>query len=157
LVAALSFDASVGGTLAWTSGNANTVTINGATWMTAGKYNGARSFNGSSSYVGLCNPADLDLTSRMTWSTWIYATGIPADAGQIIARSDSRGRQLKRSLDASPHTSGNGNRDAPCCSAMVSTLNTWYHVADVHDALPAPSISTSTAPFFCGSSRTGSQ
>jgi hypothetical protein len=142
LVAAFSFDAGSGSSLADLSGNGNNGTINGASWTTTGKYGGALSFNGASSYVDLGNPAGLRLTGSMTWSAWVYATGTPADDGQIVAKSGgsgSRGWQLKTSPDTGPHTfgvavSGDGNSNAQRYSTTVRTLNTWYHVAGVYNA-----------------------
>ena len=95
LVAAYSFNEGNGNTVADASGNGNTGTIVGATWTTAGKYGGALSFNGTSSYVNLRNRASLRLTGSMTWSAWVRATANPENDGQIIAKSDgSAGWQL---------------------------------------------------------------
>src|SRR5262245_928986 len=62
LVAAYSFNAGTGSTVTDVSGNNITGTIAGATWTTAGKYGSALTFNGTSSYVDLGNPAALQLT-----------------------------------------------------------------------------------------------
>ena len=60
--------------------------------------------------MDLGNPADLQLTGSMTWSAWVYATGTPADDGQIIAKSGGGGGtlgwQFKTSPDTGPHTFG---------------------------------------------------
>jgi chitodextrinase len=143
LVAAYSFNEGTGPTVGDASGNGNTGTINGATWTTAGKYGGALSFNGSSNYVDLGNPPSLHITGSMTWSAWIYATGTPADDGQIIAKSGDGGGnggwQFKTSPDTGPHTFGvgisaDGNANTQRYSTTVRSLNTWYHVAGVYDA-----------------------
>jgi len=63
LVAAYSFNAGSGGTLADVSGNNLTGTIVGATW-TVGRYGNALSFNGIGDYVDLGNPAALQLTGN---------------------------------------------------------------------------------------------
>ena len=143
LVAAYSFDEGIGPTVGDASGNGINGTISGATWTTAGRYAGALSFNGSSSFVDLGNPAPLRITGSMTWSAWVLATGTPADDGQIIAKSTgnsgSIGWQLKTSPDTGPHTFGigvspNGNSITQRFSTTVRNLNTWYHVAGVYDA-----------------------
>lgn len=139
LVAAYSFNEGSGTTLTDLSGNGSNGTINGATWTT-GKYGGALSFNGSSSYVDLGNPASLQLTGSMTWSAWIYALANPGDDGQIVAKSDgSSGWQFKTSPDMGPHTFGVGV--SPSSASLVQrystttrSLNTWYHVAGVYNA-----------------------
>ena len=142
-VASYGFNQGSGSTLTDSSGNGINGTINGATWTTAGKYGAALSFNGSSSFVDLGNPAPLRITGSMTWSAWVLATGTPADDGQIIAKSTgnsgSIGWQLKTSPDTGPHTFGigvspNGNSITQRFSTTVRNLNTWYHVAGVYDA-----------------------
>ena len=140
LVAAYAFDAGTGTTVADASGNGITGTIVGATWTTQGKYSNALSFNGTSSYVDLGNPALLQITGSMTWSAWVRAAANPGDDGQIIAKSDDNsGWQLKTSPDTGPHTfgvgiSGSGNSHIQRYSTTVRSLNTWYHVAGVYNA-----------------------
>ena len=142
-VAAYGFDEGSGSVLGDSSGNGNNGTINGATWTTAGRFGNALSFNGSSNFVDLGNPASLRTTGSMTWSAWIYATGTPLDDGQIVAKSGDGtgvdGWQLKTSPDTGPHTfavavSGNGSTHTQRYSTTVRSLNTWYHVAGVYDA-----------------------
>jgi chitodextrinase len=143
LVAAYSFNEGTGTTVADASGNGTTGTVVNATWTTAGKYGGALSFNGSSSYVDLGNPSQLQLTGSMTWSAWVMATGNPPDDGQIIAKSDSGGGlagwQFKSSPDTGVETFGvavsaNGKSNVQRYSKTVRALNTWYHVAGVYNA-----------------------
>jgi hypothetical protein len=98
------------------------------------------SFNGSSSYVDLGNPALLQLTGSMTWSAWVKAAANPADDGQIVAKSnDASGWQFKTSPDTGQHTFGVGvagatNTFVQRYSATVRSLNVWYHVAGVYNA-----------------------
>jgi chitodextrinase len=140
LVAAYSFDEGTGTTVADASNNGITGTIVGATWTSAGKYGNALSFNGTSSYVDLGNPASLQITGSMTWSAWVLATGNPPDDGQIVSKSNnSSGWQLKSSPDTGPHTFGiaisaNGSSHVQRYSNTIRLLDTWYHVAGVYDA-----------------------
>jgi hypothetical protein len=140
LVAAYSFNQGSGTTVADASGYANTGTIVGASWTTAGRYGGALSFNGTSSYVNLGNRASLQLTGSMTWSAWVKAAANPWDDGQIIAKSDnSSGWQFKSSPDTGQHTfgvavSGSTSSHTQRYSRTVRSLNTWYHVAGVYNA-----------------------
>jgi len=98
------------------------------------------SFNGSSSYVDLGNPALLQLTGSMTWSAWVKAAANPADDGQIVAKSnDASGWQFKTTPDTGQHTFGVGvagatNTFVQRYSATVRSLNVWYHVAGVYNA-----------------------
>ena len=139
LLAGYSFNAGGGTTAVDSSGNGITGTLAGATWTTAGKYGNALSFNGTSAYVDLGNPTALQGTGSTTWAAWVFATGTPADDGQIIAKSDdSSGWQLKTSPDTGPHTfaiaiSGSSGR-VQRYSTTVRALNTWYHVAGVYNA-----------------------
>jgi hypothetical protein len=71
LVAAYGFDAGSGTTAADSSGNGNSGTLTNTTWSTAGKYGGALSFNGSSSWVTAADNASLDLTNGMTLEGWV--------------------------------------------------------------------------------------
>src|SRR5206468_3119683 len=105
-----------------------------------GKNGNALSFNGSTSYVDLGNPAPLQITGSMTWSAWVKAAANPADDGQIVAKSnDASGWQFKTSPDTGPHTfavgvSGGTNAFAQRYSTTVRSLNVWYHVAGVYNA-----------------------
>ncbi len=140
LVAAYNFNEGSGSTVTDLSGHNLTGTIVGATWTNQGKYGNALSFNGTSGYVDLGNPAALQLTGSMTLEAWVKAAATPPDDGQIIAKSDnSSGWQLKTTADAGPQnfgatvTNSSGAR-ARRFSNTVRALNTWYHVAGVYDA-----------------------
>jgi Concanavalin A-like lectin/glucanases superfamily/Bacterial Ig domain len=139
LVAAYSFNEGKGTTVSDSSGNNLTGTISGATWTTSGVYGGALSFNGSTSYVDLGNPSALRLTGSMTLEAWVKAAANPADDGQIIAKSNGHGWQLKTSPDTGAETFGTlvsstSGTDTQRYSKTVRSLNTWYHVASVYDA-----------------------
>ena len=140
VVAAYAFSEGSGTTTTDASGNGTTGILQGATWTTSGKFGGATSFNGSSSYIDLGNPASLQATGSMTWSAWVNAAGNPPDDGQIIAQSDgTSGWQFKTSPDTGVRTfavvvgaSGGGHTQR--YSKTVLALNTWYHVAGVYNA-----------------------
>ena len=140
LVAAYNFNEGSGTTVTDASGHGITGNIIGATWTSGGRYGNALSFNGSSSYVDLGNPALLQITGSTTWSAWVKAAANPANDGQIIAKSNSSfGSQFKTSRDTGPHTfgvavSGNANASAQRYGTTVRSLNVWYHVAGVYNA-----------------------
>ena len=128
------FDEGSGATVTDASGNGNTGQIQGATWTAAGKFGNALSFNGTSSYVDLGNPASLQTTGSMTWSAWVYATGNPPDDGVIAASS----WELKTTPDTGARTFSisfwPGGPSTLRYSTTVVALNTWYHVAGVYNA-----------------------
>jgi hypothetical protein len=85
LVAAYSFNEASGATVADASGNGNSGTINGATWV-AGKYGGALNFNGISNVVVINNSSSLALTNRMTLEAWVFPTAAQRAAGTRSCR-----------------------------------------------------------------------
>src|SRR5262249_11574732 len=107
LLVGYAFNEGTGTTTADVSANKISGTISGAAWSPSGKYGSALSFNGTTAFVDLGNPAALQVTGSMTWSAWVNAAANPADDGQIIAKSnDTSGWQLKTSPDTGPHTFG---------------------------------------------------
>jgi fibronectin type 3 domain-containing protein len=140
LISAYGFGEGSGTLTADSSGNGNTGTLNAAAWTANGKYGSALTFNGSTAFVDLGNPASLQLNSSMTVSAWVYATANPGDDGQIVAKSnDSAGWQFKTSPDTGTHkfafavATSNGGR-VQRNSNITRVLNTWYHVAAVYNA-----------------------
>jgi len=139
-IASYNFNEGTGPTITDASGHGITGTLQGATWTTGGKNGNALSFNGSSSFVDLGNPALLQITGSMTWSAWIKAAANPPDDGQVVAKSDgTSGWQFKTSPDTGPHTFGVAVSSAPNSttqrySTTTRSLNVWYHVAGVYDA-----------------------
>src|SRR5262249_14410311 len=73
LVAAYGFNDGGGATAVDSSGNGNAGTLNGASWTTAGRFGGALSFNGTTSWVTVPDSAPLDLTTGMTLEAWVNA------------------------------------------------------------------------------------
>src|SRR5215210_615779 len=71
LVAAYSFDAGSGSTVADVSGQGNTGSISGATWTTTAKTGSALSFDGVNDLVSIADSAALDLTIGMTLEAWV--------------------------------------------------------------------------------------
>ena len=139
ITAAYSFDEGSGSTVTDLSGNSVTGTLQGATWSSGGKYAGAVSFNGSTSYIDLGMPSSLQTTGSMTWSAWVRAAANPPDDGQIIAQSDNAsGWQFKTTPDTGVRTFGiaigtNGSHTQRYSKTVLS-LGIWYHVAAVYNA-----------------------
>jgi hypothetical protein len=140
LVAAYAMNEGTGTTVKDVSGNGNNGTIYGATWTTNGRFGSALSFNGSSSYVSLGNPAALQLTGSMTLSAWVRISNFVAADNQIIAKADATGGwQLKATPDTGARTFGvvvspaSGSKTSRYSTARSST-NKWLHVAGVYNA-----------------------
>src|SRR5262249_8790958 len=97
------------------------------------------SFNGTTSYVDLGNPTALQLTGSATWSAWVFATGVPGDDGQIIAKSgNTDGWQLKTTPDTGVRTFGitisSGSASVQRNSVTLPGLNICYQVAAVYNS-----------------------
>ena len=140
LVAGYGFSEGSGTSTADSSGNGITGTLANVPAWVAGKNGTGLSFNGSTTYVDLGNPAALRLTGSVTLSAWVYETVDVGDDGQIIAKSDGgSGWQLKSSPDTGVRTFAIAITDSSGVivqrySNTVRALNTWYHVAGVYDA-----------------------
>src|SRR5260370_8559154 len=88
LVAAVSFDAGTGSTLADASGNGNTGTIVNATWTTAGKYGDALSFNGTNARVDINDDASLHLTTAMTLEAWVNPSAVSSAWRDLVYKGN---------------------------------------------------------------------
>lgn len=137
LIAAYGFDEGSGGIAHDASGHGLNGVVQGATWVLAGHFGGALSFDGVNDYVDLGNPTLLRLTGDMTLSAWVKAAGTPVNDGQIISKSDDvAGWQLKTSPDVgnqnfSVALSGQSGAYTGRYSVTERSLGTWYHVAGV--------------------------
>jgi Concanavalin A-like lectin/glucanases superfamily len=89
-VAAYSFDAGSGSTLADVSGNGNSGTVANATWSVSGKYGSALSFNGSSARVTIPDAASLHLTSGMTLEAWVDPTTVNGNWRDVVYKGDDK-------------------------------------------------------------------
>ncbi len=86
LVAAYSFDAGSGTTVADVSGTGNTGTISGATWTSAGRYGGALIFDGVNDMVSVAGSPSLQLTTAMTVEAWVRPTGLSSDWRSAVVK-----------------------------------------------------------------------
>jgi hypothetical protein len=143
LVAAYSFDAGTGTTLADTSGKGNNGTIANATWITAGRFGSALSFNGTNALVTIADANSLDLAGALTLEAWVYPTAINGWETVIL-------KEASGDLTYALYGDNNGNDVAgaprrPTLSLRQGTttymgngatqlaLNTWTHLAATYD------------------------
>jgi Concanavalin A-like lectin/glucanases superfamily/Domain of unknown function (DUF1929)/Bacterial Ig domain len=137
LVAAYGFDEGTGTTTADVSGSANTGTITGATWSTAGRNGRALSFNGTSNWVTVPDAAGLRLSTGMTLEAWVRPA---ANTGWRTVLMKERPGGMSYDLygfDNSgrpPAVYGNyGGTDVSASGGTALALNTWTHLAGSYD------------------------
>jgi hypothetical protein len=131
LVAAYSFDAGAGTTLADSSGNNNNGSIVGATWSTTGKFGKALSFNGQSSYVSIPDAASLHL-SALTLEAWVRPTALSAVWRTAIFKERPGGMAyaLYANTDANrPAGQVYTTAEQNASGVAQLPLNTWTHLA----------------------------
>jgi hypothetical protein len=136
LVAAYGFNETTGTKLTDLSGKGNTGTTRNTTWTTAGKYGGAATFNGTTSWVTVNDANTLDLTTGMTLEAWLYPTALgtgwrtvifkekPGDVVYSLYANDSTQRAL---------TQLNIGGELNAWSVTQLPLNTWTHIAGTWD------------------------
>ncbi len=137
LVGAYSFDAGSGSTLADASGSNNAGATTSTSWSTSGRYGGALSFNGSSSWVTIPDSASLDLTSAMTLEGWVKPTGGLASHWSTVLFKEMPGN-LTYGLLASSDTSR---------PAAISTIGTIEKTAKGSSTLPLKTWTFLTASY----------
>jgi hypothetical protein len=136
-VAAYSFDAGSGTTLADVTGNGNTGTITGATWSTAGKNGGALSFDGTSDWVTIADAAGLDLTTGMTLEAWVNPQRLQSN-WRLVAVKEGTG-VLAYALYANSDTKRPrgavraGGTESDVRGPAALGQNAWTHVAATYD------------------------
>jgi hypothetical protein len=137
LVAAYSFDAGSGTTVADLSGNGNNGTIANATWSTNGKFGSALSFNGTNSMVTVPDSASLDLTNGMTLEAWVNPAATGTTWRTVVFKENTN--YYAYALYGSTGTgfpsanafTGSTDRDTRATSGVA--LNTWTHLAATYD------------------------
>jgi hypothetical protein len=134
LVAAYTFEAGAGTTVADVSASGRTGTMSGgASWTTAGKFGNALSFNGSSGLVSIADAASLDFTSAMTIEAWVRPTTRSNWDTVVMKGYGSTGRAYalyagdNNGRPAATIRISSSERSTAGSSALA--LNTWSHVA----------------------------
>ena len=88
LVAAYAFDEGSGTSVSDSSGNGNTGTVSGATWVSSGKFGKALSFNGSSALVSVPDAASLHFGSALTLEAWVNPSAVSSAWRDVIYKGN---------------------------------------------------------------------
>src|SRR5947209_1203894 len=135
LVAAYSFDAGTGSTVADASGSGNTGTIVNATWATVGKYGHALSFNGTNARVDIKDVASLHLTTAMTLEAWVNPSAVSSAWRDLVYKGNDN-YYLMATTDHSSLPGGGiiaGGTYAETFGTTILATNTWTHLATTYD------------------------
>ena len=135
LVAAYSFNAGSGSSVADSSGRGNAGVVSGAAWSGVGRFGSALSFDGVNDWVTVADAGSLDLTSRMTLEAWVRPAALGGwrtvvfkeRAGGVVYGlygDQAGGRPLGQVFIG-------GERNAVGSSLLP--LNVWSHLATTFD------------------------
>ncbi len=135
LVAAFGFDEGSGSSVADASGNGNTGTVSGATWVTSGKFGGALQFNGSSARVNVPNAASLQLTTGMTLEAWVDPSTVSDVWRDVIYKGNDNYYLEATSSNASKPDGGliAGGTYGDAYGTAALPANTWSYLAETYD------------------------
>src|SRR5215475_6763157 len=135
LVAAYGFDDGSGTTVTDASGNGNTGTITGATWVTAGKYGKALSFNGTNALVTIPNAAALQLSAGMTLEAWVNPSTVSSAWRDVIYKGNDNYYLEATSKKSSKPDAGviAGGSSADAFGTAKLTANTWSYLTGTYD------------------------
>jgi hypothetical protein len=135
-VAAYGFNETSGTKANDVSGNANNGTTRNVTWTTGGKYGGAATFDGTSSWVTVNDANTLDLTNGMTVEAWVFPTALGTAWRTVLMKEKTGG--MVYSLYANDSTQRaltqlNMGGELNAWSTTQLPLNTWSHIAGTWD------------------------
>ena len=137
LVAAYAFEEGVGTSAADATGKLHTGAVSGATWITAGMYGKALSFDGVNDWVTVADANDLDLTNGMTLEAWVRPAALTG--WKTVVMKEGTTTTLAYSLyanDGNPRpaiTVRIGSVDRSAAGPSAVPLNTWTHLAATYD------------------------
>jgi concanavalin A-like lectin/glucanase superfamily protein len=136
LVASYGFNEGAGTAANDGSGRNNNGVLSGTTWTTSGKFGGALSFDGASSWVTVPDAASLDLTNGMTLEAWVRPTALSGWRTTVMKETATGHAYSLYANDNTPNpavtvTIGAADRSAVGTSQVP--LNTWTHLAATYD------------------------
>ena len=116
-------------------GTGTSGTISGAAWVSAGKYGGALSFNGSSARVTVPNSASLQLSSGMTLEAWVDPASVSSAWRDVIYKGNDN-YYLMGTTDHSGVPAGAvavAGSSAHAYGAGTLPANSWSYLAATYD------------------------
>jgi len=119
-----------------TSPNKGTL-LNGATWTTAGKINGAISFNGTNQMVNVPDSTTnlLDGDTNMSFSAWVYLNGIDLTGKSrgILSKRGSTGTPESYTIsELGYYITADIGGGATLTGGTQLVAKQWYHIALVY-------------------------
>jgi hypothetical protein len=136
LVAAWGFNDGSGMSATDASGKGHRGTVSSTSWSTAGKFGGALSFNGSSSWVTVADANDLDLSSALTLEAWVRPSALGSAWRTVVFKERPGGivYSLYANQDAGRPVGQlwlGSERNAVGSAGLP--LNAWSHLASTYD------------------------
>jgi hypothetical protein len=136
LVAAYSFDEAAGSLAGDSSAtNSHTGTIQGATWVSAGRFGSALRFNGTNALVTVADAADLDLGSGMTLEAWVNPSALSGWRTAILKEKPAGLSYALYAHDNAPRPAtyiNTGSSDIAASGSSGLSLNAWTHLASTY-------------------------
>ena len=137
LVAAFSFDEGSGTTVTDASGTGNNGTTANTTWVAAGRYGKALTFNGTSSRVNVPDATALHLSTGMTLEAWVNPTTVSNSWRDVIYKGNDNyfleATSTGGSAPAGGGIFGNGSATTTVKAPTALTRSTWSHIALTYD------------------------
>ncbi|MCG5220077.1 LamG-like jellyroll fold domain-containing protein, partial [Streptosporangium soli] len=136
LVAAYSLDEGTGTAVADASGLNNNGATTGTTWTTGGRYGGALSFNGTSSWVTVADSPSLRLTGGATVEAWVKPVESTYRWKSVVVKQHRNG--LAYGLYAftestRPVAIVSANADVEAFGTGTLPAGVWSHLASTYD------------------------
>jgi hypothetical protein len=136
LVAAYAFDEGSGTTTVDSSGNGNTGTLNGATWIFPGKHGGALSFSGAD-IVSVDESGSLDLTNGLTLEAWVFPTAVGPTWCTVVTKETATTLDYGLFCEPTGQPSVYLNTGDVWLQSVQAALplpvNTWSYLAATYD------------------------
>lgn len=130
LVAAYSFNEGSGTSVTDASGNGNMGVINGATWLTQGKFGSGLRFDGVNDYVNVANSTTLNFEGGdFTVSAWVYTSNL--NTAMMFGKFGTTGNGWRVFSTPSGRLSFHGNAGEAYSNTGAVVLNQWQHLAAV--------------------------
>ena len=121
------------------SGNGNTGTITGASWVD-GKKGKALSFDGVSGYISLPQSSTISPSSQVTVALWMNLQKVPVEAYELLSKSSGYvgyayvTGATNATLNFGKYTGGVFHHLCEYTSCPALSYNSWHHVVYVYQS-----------------------